>query len=669
MSTDPVSAAAARALSAAIAAGAELRDQADEQARLRRVAELVARGVARDELLDAVAREAGALLREPVAVVGFDEDRPGAEFGADADLLEEVRRTRKPARRDDAVGVPVIVAERVWGALSARGPGLPAATEDRLQQFADLVGTALANAHVRTELQAIADEQAALRRVAELAAREAPAPDVLRAVADEAARLAGVQFSIVMRYEPDGGTELVALSGPPPTFSLGMRAPPGGTNVAYLVWQTGQPARMDDLRRATGRWPETALASGFSASAAVPIKIRARLWGTILVVARDRPLPAGTEEHLLNFAELAGIAISGAEDRRELRTLAHEQGSLRRVAELVARGAALEQVFAAASGEASTLFEGSTATLVRFTDDGAGLVVAATGSGPRGPSDADLDVVRRTGAPHRSGAAADPTAPDPQEIVTVPVTVEGEVWGALSVAAAGPPVPAGAERRLIPFADLVAAAIAAAQYRRELLASRARVLTTADETRRRVQRDVHDGAQQRLVHTIINLKLARDASADRVAVSGFVDEALRSAEGANRELRDVVRGILPAALTRGGLRPGIESLVADLPLPVELRVDVPRLPVGVETTAYFIVAEALTNVVKHAGAGSASVEVARQDGRLVIDVRDDGHGGADARKGTGLTGLHDRVAASDGRLTISSPPGQGTHVRALLPTS
>lgn len=131
----------------------------------------------------------------------------------------------------------------------------------------------------------------------------------------------------------------------------------------------------------------------------------------------------------------------------------------------------------------------------------------------------------------------------------------------------------------------------------------------------------------------------------------------------------MVRGILPAALTRGGLRPGIESLVADLPLPVDLRVDVPRLPVGVETTAYFIVAEALTNVVKHAGASHASVEVAPQDGRLVVDVRDDGAGGADARRGTGLTGLHDRVAANDGRLSITSAPGRGTHVQAFLPVA
>jgi signal transduction histidine kinase len=515
-----------------------------------------------------------------------------------------------------------------------------------------------------TALRAMADEQAALRRVAELAAREAPAPEVLRAVAVEAARLAGVQFSILMRYEPDGSTEIVALSDPPPGFAVGMRASADGTGSAWLVWRTGQPARVDDLGRATGRWPEVARARGYTASAAVPIRLRARLWGALVVVGRDRPLPAGTEEHLANFAELAGVAIAGAEDRLELRTLAHEQGSLRRVAELVARGAALDDVFAAAAREAAALFEGTAATLVRFPDGGGPeQVVAPAGAAVTGPGP---DAVRRSGVPHRSEAfTAD--RPRSRGAVSVPVVVGGATWGALSVTATGPPVPAGAERRLLPFADLVAAAIAAAQYRSELLASRARVLTTADETRRRVQRDVHDGAQQRLVHTIINLKLARDAAADRVAATRFVEEALRSAEQANRELRDVVRGILPAALTRGGLRPGIESLVADLPLPVDLRVDVPRLPVPVETTAYFIVAEALTNVVKHAGARQASVEVTRRDGRLVIDVRDDGRGGADARLGTGLTGLRDRVAASDGSIAITSAPGQGTRLLASLP--
>jgi signal transduction histidine kinase len=249
----------------------------------------------------------------------------------------------------------------------------------------------------------------------------------------------------------------------------------------------------------------------------------------------------------------------------------------------------------------------------------------------------------------------------------VPISVEGQVWGTLSTSSSGPPIPSGTEDRLAPFAELAGVAIANAENKAKLTASRARVVATADETRRRVQRDVHDSAQQRLVHTVITLKLARNAiTAGRGAVE-LVDEALRHAERASSELRDVVRGILPAALTRGGLRAGLESLAGDLTLPVDVRVNAPRLPVHLETTAYFIVAEALTNVTKHARATRATVEVDLRAGVLAIDVRDDGVGGADPASGTGLIGLLDRVEAADGTLTVTSPAGRGTTVQAELP--
>jgi signal transduction histidine kinase len=146
-----------------------------------------------------------------------------------------------------------------------------------------------------------------------------------------------------------------------------------------------------------------------------------------------------------------------------------------------------------------------------------------------------------------------------------------------------------------------------------------------------------------------------------------VDDALEHVERANAALRDLVRGILPAALSRGGLQAGIESLVEDLPLPVELHLRVPRLPPAIETAAYFVVAEALTNVVKHSGATRAEVSAVIADERLLIDVEDDGCGGADARRGSGLVGLFDRVEAREGKLTITSLPGQGTRVSASLP--
>ncbi len=249
----------------------------------------------------------------------------------------------------------------------------------------------------------------------------------------------------------------------------------------------------------------------------------------------------------------------------------------------------------------------------------------------------------------------------------MPVTVEGQVWGTLTTSTAGDPLPVGTEERLGQLAELAAAAIANAENKTKLTASRARVIATADETRRRLQRDVHDSAQQRLVHTIIALKLARDQIAAGGAAAELVNEALANAERANGDLRDVVHGILPASLARGGLRAGLESLVTDLALPVDVHVATPRLPTDLETTAYFIVAEALTNVIKHAGASRAAVTVKVNDARLVIDVRDDGAGGADPAHGTGLTGLLDRVDASEGTLEITSPSGFGTTLLATLP--
>jgi signal transduction histidine kinase len=251
--------------------------------------------------------------------------------------------------------------------------------------------------------------------------------------------------------------------------------------------------------------------------------------------------------------------------------------------------------------------------------------------------------------------------------VAVPVNVEGRVWGTLSTSSSGAPIPSGTEDRLAPFAELAAVAIANAENKAKLTASRARVVATADETRRRLQRDVHDSAQQRLVHTVITLRLARNAIAAGHGAVELVEEALRNAERANSELRDVVRGILPAALINGGLRAGLESLAGGLALPVDIRVPVPRLPTHIETTAYFIVAEALTNVTKHAQATRATVEVTLPADMLMIDVRDDGVGGADPARGTGLVGLFDRVEAADGTLTVTSPAGRGTTVHAELP--
>jgi signal transduction histidine kinase len=195
-----------------------------------------------------------------------------------------------------------------------------------------------------------------------------------------------------------------------------------------------------------------------------------------------------------------------------------------------------------------------------------------------------------------------------------------------------------------------------------------RIVEAADAERRRVVRDLHDGAQQRLVHTILTLKLARQAVENGLEIDlpAALGEALDHAQRATDELRELAHGILPAALTHGGLRAGVNALTARMPLPVENRVSVDRLPPALEATAYFVVAEALTNIAKHAHAEHATVAADVDQGTLRVRVRDDGIGGA-RLGGSGLVGLADRMAALNGQLRVESPPGGGTLVAADFP--
>ena len=252
--------------------------------------------------------------------------------------------------------------------------------------------------------------------------------------------------------------------------------------------------------------------------------------------------------------------------------------------------------------------------------------------------------------------------------VASPITVQARLWGAISVFSPDyEPLPEGTEARLADFTELVATAIANAESRSALTASRARVVAASDETRRQIERDLHDGAQQRLVHTVITLKLARQAlqnAADNAPA--LVAEALDHAERATVELRELVHGILPPVLTHSGLRAAVHALADRMPVPVEVRVTEDRMAPAVEATAYFVVAEALTNVAKHSGARHATVDARVEDGFLQIRVRDDGVGGAQP-EGHGFVGLGDRLAALDGQLRVESPAGGGTLVAAGIP--
>src|SRR6478672_13468896 len=272
--------------------------------------------------------------------------------------------------------------------------------------------------------------------------------------------------------------------------------------------------------------------------------------------------------------------------------------------------------------------------------------------------------VRRTGRPARIDdytAAAGSLAASAHKLglrsaVGSPIVVAGRLWGAMTAGTnQAEPMRPDAESRIEEFTELVATAIANIQAHSDLAASRARIVATADEERRRVVRDLHDGAQQRLVHTVVTLKLARRAlENDGGGAPALVTEALKHAEEGTAELRELAHGILPSVLTRGGLRAGVVALASRMPMPVDIGVSVQRLPSPVEATAYFIVAEALTNVAKHAHAGHAQVTARITDGALQVQVCDDGVG--DARPdGEGLLGLADRLGVLDGSLRFDSP--------------
>jgi signal transduction histidine kinase len=339
----------------------------------------------------------------------------------------------------------------------------------------------------------------------------------------------------------------------------------------------------------------------------------------------------------------------------------------------------LDEVFEAVAAEASSILSGRSAHLVQF-DDGSATVVATCNSpvplGLRTPTDdgtINATLLRTRQAvrvPILTGAAARlAEGLGVNTLVIVPVIAEGRVWGALATTG-DQPLPANTEHRLTEFAEIAAAAIANAENKAALLASRARIVATANETRQQMQRDVHDGVQQRLVQTVLTLHLALEASAKGAETADLVREALQTAERATDELRDLVQGILPASLTRGGLRAGLESLLAGLALPVSLDMaakPLERMAPNVEVTAYFVVAEGLTNAVKHARAQHARVSVAADDDALIVEVADDGVGGADPGRGSGLTGLMDRVDAMRGTLTLTSAAGSGTTIRVTLP--
>jgi signal transduction histidine kinase len=562
--------------------------------------------------------------------------------------------------------------------------------ENRLDDSTPLVPDAAADAAAPDLLARLAKEQAALRRVATLVAEHPASRELFSAVTREVAGVMDVRGVIIDRFEADGSQVTLAsayeleLEGADAFLGEGVRLPLHPGTTAAGVWHTHRTARVD-YSKLEGQMGDVARAAGLGSGIGAPIIVDGRLWGQMCVYSsQGAALPADTEQRLQDFVDLVATAISNYEARAELRTLADEHAALRRVATLVAEGVELDDVLAAVVEETAAALEG-TSSIMRFEGDPPELVFLATSreiegipTGSRVLLDDAVAAARlhRSGRPARAGAAELSSQRGPfadalrrlkvASSVASPILLDGELWGCISVSCPDE-FPADTEERLSHFANLITTAIANAEAKMELAASRARIAAAADAERRRVVRDLHDGAQQRLVHTVITLKLARAALAAG-AENGplLVERALGSAEQATTELRELAHGIMPTVLTHGGLSAGIEALASRTAVPVRIEVIVDRLPAPVEATAYFFVAEALTNMVKHSAAQRAEVVARIDDVTLYVEVRDDGVGGA-RPNGSGLVGLADRLAVLDGWLEVDSPAGRGTVLRAAIP--
>jgi signal transduction histidine kinase len=697
----------------------EVRSLLDEQETLRRVATLIARGASPDAVFAAVCDEAVELFSaEQAAVVRLEADEPAlvavglstgvqtATIGMRTKLGEwptttAACRTGRTARSDvsadetigsgtvpdmirakgflSSVSAPIVVDGRVWGAMTVSDSrqAMRRDTERRLENFTELIATAIANREARDQVTHLLDEQAALRRVATLVAARAEPDELFSAVAEEVARLLAADAAAVARFGPDG-SEVVVVGR-----SCGLRGIPLGTRA-----ELGESPTLSEVRlaRRPVRWSDE-----FYSSVAAPITVGGSLWGVLTAGSGGERLPSDTEERLEKFGELLATAIANAESRAALaasearaRELAREQAALRRVATLVARGASPDQVFSAVADEVAGIIDIPVVGVHRYEADRTFTILGISGEtklavGTRRPVDdwSVAGMILATGRPARTDG--DSTLParldEParrEEMVStvgVPIVVEGEIWGFMAaVAKPGTPIPPHTEAQLARFTELVATAVSNATTRSELLTSRARVVSAADETRRRLERDLHDGIQQWLVALALRArKAARLAAAGEPAVqelSRLADDLVAVTD----ELRELSRGIHPAILTDAGLDDALEALARRSPIRVDLGVSFQgRLDPTIEATVYYVVAESITNAVKHAEASTVAVRGGVRGETIELEIADDGVGGADPALGTGLMGLKDRVDTLGGTVSLASPVGAGTTLRVRLP--
>ncbi len=571
--------------------------------------------------------------------------------------------------------------------MSAPGSGADAGDVSDAAAGCDPLG------HAR--LRELAEEQAALRRLATLVARGEPPEAVFAASTREALQFFGGGIARMIRYEPDGTATLVARDGTAyPERVGGPFEEYPSTGLTATVRRTGRVAHVDDYRDIPGG--ERFVREGLRSAVGLPVHVNGRLWGMIAVGSFDGPLPPGTDERMSEFTDLVATAVANAQNRAaleasrdELALLLAEQAALRRVATLVARGIDPVEIFSAVAEEVRRMLGADGAGIVRFEPDGTSVVVVGrvgeyAVNWPVGtrlviPDYAALTAVWRTGRAARAdedmwSGASDPVAEalrklEIRSLVASPIFVEGRLWGAVNVWRSRGVFPSDAADRMADFTELVAAAVGNAESRAEVAASRTRIVAAADETRRRIERDLHDGTQQRLVSLGLKLRLAQGmVPAGLPGLEAEIGRVAGELNGIVEDLREIARGIHPAVLSEGGLRPALRTLARRSAIAVELDVAaIGRLPEPIEVAVYYVVSESVTNATRHAHASVVEVDAESSGGTVRARVRDDGVGGADPSRGSGLTGLKDRIEALGGTFSVQSPAGGGTTVSCELP--
>jgi signal transduction histidine kinase len=708
----------------------ELRGLAEQQAALRRIATLVAEGAEPQAVFTAVAVEAARILGVgAVALLSYDAnsgmftkifgthgDRSAAPNGTRCLVWEcpygaLVLATSRPARVDDwtdvpgpiaaryrelgygqAVAAPIIIDGSIWGCIGAYGEAdeiLPPGCETRLADFTLLMATAISNVQARQardEHRSLAESQGALRRVATLVAEGAEPKAVLAAVAVEAARILGVGAVSLIAHDADTEmfTKIFGTHGERSPVPDGATWPVQDCPEGALVLATGRPARVDDWTGIPGAPAAKHREAGFGQAVAAPVIIDGSIWGCLAAYGEaDEILPPGCETRLADYTNLMATAIANAQVRDKLRGLAKQQGAaLRRVATLVAQQASPPTIFNAVAGEASRALGVPRVDVGRYHQDGSVVLLGSTGRSGRPDDHAFSEsekyvaarvmetgraarVDDRTTRPAPNAAAADEEGF--RSVVGAPIMVEGALWGVI-VVLAGEILHEDTETRLTDFTHLVASSISNVQARNNLIASRSRIVTASDETRRRIERNLHDGIQARVLALGLGLRAVRARFPLPPEVQAGLDEVAHDLEGVLEEIRVFSQGLHPALLARSGLGPSLRALGRRSPIRVNLDVaGGARLPEPVETAVYYVVSEALANAAKHSQAAEVSVTVISDSARVGATVADDGVGGAALARGSGLIGLVDRVEALGGRFALESPAGRGTTISIELP--